>query len=189
MILTLFLVLSSFAQTDVLLGQYFHARAEAELVKYLEERGTSVQEAVENGEKTTCRSVDDFKETLDAITKNAQLTLADFKKEGVLWRKPSTYGEESIKILLEPPRATQYALERLRFSRLEAFGRLSKLAPGCLDIFRKEPTGSKNNQMLPRLRLESLNNVTPALFCSTVVRYWRELESNINPGCKKSSED
>jgi hypothetical protein len=189
MIFAFFLILSSFAQSEVLLGEYFHARAEAELVKYLEEKGISVQEAVENGEKATCRNVDDFKDTLDEVTSIAQSTLSDYKNGGTLWRKPSTYGEEGIKVLLEPERAQQYASERLKFSRLEAFGRLSQLAPGCLDLFRKDPSGAKNNQMLPRLRLESLNNVTPALFCTTAVRYWRELEGNINPGCKKISED
>lgn len=186
-LLALFLSSLSWGQTDVLLGQYFHARAEAEFVEFLGQRGITVAEATEGNEKSLCASVDDFFETLKSITTLATKVLRDHKSEGNLWRQPSSYGDAS-KILMTPERAQSYALERLRFSRLEAFARLSKLATGCLDIFRREPSGAKNIKDIPRFRLESLANVTPVNFCLVTVRYWKELAANIVPACKKSED-
>ncbi len=186
-LLALLLSSLSWGQTDILLGQYFHARAEAEFVEFLSSRGTPVAEAVESPEKSTCASVDEFSETLKSITVLATKVLKDHRSEGNLWRLPSSYGDAS-KVLMTPERAQSYALERLRFSRLEAFARLSKLAPGCLDIFRREPSGAKNIREIPRFRLESLANVTAANFCLVTVRYWKELAENIVPACKKTED-
>lgn len=186
-LLALLLSSLSWGQTDVVIGQYFHARAEAEFVEFLSTRGTTVAEASEGSEKSICSDVDEFSDSLKSITTLATKVLKDHKSEGNLWRQPSSYGDAS-KMLMTPERAQSYALERLRFSRLEAFARLSKLAPGCLDIFRREPSGAKNIKEIPRFRLESLPNVTAANFCLVTVRYWKELAGNIVPACKKTED-
>jgi hypothetical protein len=184
MILAFILSSLSFAQTDVLVGQYFHARAEAEFVQYLDDRGVSIQEVVAQDEKNTCTftRLEEFAPILDEIRQSAQKVLRNLKDGGQDWRKKSTYGD-SNKNLMSAEQATEYAVERLRFARLEGFGRLSKLAPTCLDVFRRDPTGANKSMTAPRFRLDSINNVKPELFCSVVVRYWKDIKQDLNPAC------
>jgi len=182
--LALFLSTFAFAQNDVLLGQYFHARAEAEFVQYLDDRGVSIQEVVAQDEKNTCTftRLEEFGPILEEVRAQAHKVLRDLKSEGQEWRKKSSYGDSS-KVLMTEEQAKEYAVERLRFARLEAFGRLSKLAPTCLDVFRRDPTGANKALMAPRFRLESINNVKPELFCGVVVRYWKDIKQDLNPAC------
>jgi hypothetical protein len=182
----LVLLLSTFvhAQTDVLVGQYFHARAEADFAQYLDDRGVSMQEATTLDEKTVCSltRLEEFGPQLEETRLSAQKILKDLKSGGDDWRRKSLYGDTS-KALMNEAQATDYAVERLRFARLEAFGRLSKLAPTCLDIFRRDPTGAHKSAVAPRFRVESVQNVTPALFCSVAVRYWKDIKQDLHPAC------
>jgi hypothetical protein len=172
------------AQTDVLVGQYVHARAEAEFAQYLDDRGVSMQEATTLDEKAVCSftRLEEFGPQLEEIRLAAQKVLKDLKGEGEDWRRKSTYGDASKDFMTEP-QATDYVVERLRFARLEAFGRLSKLAPTCLDIFRRDPTGANKSSLAPRFRVESVHNVTPALFCGVAVRYWKDIKRDLHPAC------
>ncbi len=184
MILALLLSTFVHAQTDMVVGQYFHARAEADFAQYLDERGISMQEATTLDEKNVCATtrLEEFTPILEDIRISAQKILKDIKAGGNDWRRKSVYGD-SNKGLMNEAQATDYAVERLRFARLEAFGRLSKLAPTCLDIFRRDPTGANKSLATPRFRLESVQNVTPALFCSVAVRYWKAIKQDLHPKC------
>ncbi|MFP5491200.1 MAG: hypothetical protein ACLGG0_06845 [Bacteriovoracia bacterium] len=187
MILWIFLITSSFADSDQLMGQYFHAKAETSLIEFLEAKELSIPSALQD-DKINCVGVEEFAPTLDAIRTEAQATLSDLKNNGFRWRQPQTYGKDE-KILMPPDRARAYANERLRFFRLEAFGRLSRLAPGCLNIFRQDPTGTRKSNDIPRFRLESLKNVTPEAFCSVTMRYWKELYSELPAACKVAADE
>lgn len=184
MILILLLTSLVHAQTDVLVGQYFHARAEADFAQYLDDRGVSMQEATTMDEKSVCSftRLEEFGPQLEEIRISAQKILKDLKAGGDDWRKKTVYGDSS-KAMMNEAQATDYAVERLRFARLEAFGRLSKLAPTCLDIFRRDPTGANKSVTAPRFRVESVQNVTPELFCGVAVRYWRSIKQDLHPAC------
>lgn len=187
MILWIFFLTSSFADSDQLIGQYFHAKAETALIEYLEAKELSIPSAIQD-DKINCVGVEGFHATLDSIRLEAQATLSDLKNNGFRWRQPQTYGKDE-KMLMPPERAIAYANERLRFFRLETFGRLSRLAPGCLDVFRQDPTGTRKSNNIPRFRLESLKNVTPEAFCSVTMRYWKELYSELPVACKIAADD
>lgn len=184
MILILLLSGLVHAQTDVLVGQYFHARAEADFAHYLDDRGVSMHEATTLEEKSVCSftRLEEFGPQLEEIRTSAQRILRDLKAGGDNWRKKNVYGDSSKATMIEA-QATDYVVERLRFARLEAFGRLSKLAPTCLDIFRRDPTGADKSVAAPRFRLESVQNVTPELFCGVAVRYWKAIKRDLHPKC------
>lgn len=184
MILALLLSTMVHAQTDVLVGQYFHARAEADFAQYLDDRGVSIQEATTMDEKSVCTftRLEEFGPQLEEIRTSAQKILKDIKSGGSDWRRKNIYGDSS-KALMNEAQATDYAVERLRFARLEAFGRLSKLAPTCLDIFRRDATGANKSAQAPRFRVESVQNVTPELFCGVTVRYWKDIKRDLHPAC------
>ncbi|MFP5459731.1 MAG: hypothetical protein ACLGG7_13430 [Bacteriovoracia bacterium] len=182
MILALILTASAWAQSENLLGQYFHAKAEALLIEHLEAKNVSVADLVQD-DVVSCVNLDEFREQLDSVRSAAQETLSDLKGNGFRWRQPQTYGLDE-KMLLPPARATDYISERLRFLRLESFGRLSRLAPGCLNLFRHDPLGTRKSNNIPRFRLESLKNVSPEAFCSVTVRYWKEIYNELPASCK-----
>lgn len=187
MILWILFLTSSFAESDQLIGQYFHAKAETALIEYLETKEHSIPSTLQ-ADTINCVGLEEFTPTLEAIREEAQTTLKDLKNNGFRWRQPQTYGKDE-KILMPPDRAVAYANERLRFFRLEAFGRLSRLAPGCLNIFRQDPTGTRKSNNIPRFRLESLKNVTPEAFCNVTMRYWKELYSELPAGCKIPADE
>jgi hypothetical protein len=187
MIFWLFFVTSSFAQTDVILGQYFHAKAEVALIEFFEAKELSIPNAIQD-DKINCVGIETFSPILSSISQEAQTTLADFKNNGFRWRQPQTYGS-SEKILMPAERATAYANERLRFLRLETFGRLSRLAAGCLNIFRQDSSNTRKSNNIPRFRIESLKNVTPETFCSVSMRYWKEIYSELPAACKAAVDE
>lgn len=119
MILALLLSTFVHAQTDMVVGQYFHARAEADFAQYLDERGISMQEATTLDEKNVCATtrLEEFTPILEDIRISAQKILKDIKAGGNDWRRKSVYGD-SNKGLMNEAQATDYAVERLRFARL-----------------------------------------------------------------------
>lgn len=187
MILAIILTASSWAQSEHLLGQYFHAKAEALLMEHLEAKNVSIVSLVQD-DVVSCVNLDEFRPQLDGVRTAAQETLGDLKGNGFRWRQPQTYGLDE-KMLLPPTRATEYLSERLRFLRLESFGRLSRLAPGCLNLFRHDPLGTRKSNNIPRFRLESLKNVSPEAFCSVTVRYWKEIYNDLPASCKNEAAD
>jgi len=189
MILAVILSTLVHAKTETSVGEYFHARAEAEFIQFLEEQGTSMQDVLNADEKSLCSGarMNEFSDRLNDNRERALKVLNDMKGGGTLWRQPATYGGQE-KILMEPERATAYANERLRFARLEAFGRLSKLAPTCLDIFRREANGSRKVAIIPRFRVESAANIKPVLFCTVTMRYWKDIKQALPAACASSEE-
>lgn len=187
MILLFWLFSAAWAQTDVVLGQYFHAKAEVALIEYFENKGQSIATLL-GQQNESCSSLNEFQAELSTIKNEADATLNDFKNNGFRWRQPQTYGQDE-KILMPKERAIDYVNERLRFLRLETFGRLSRLAPGCLEKFRQNVFLSQKSNNLPRFRLESLKNASEQTFCSVSMRYWRELYTELGPECRQSAEE
>ena len=66
MMLWIFLLTSSFAESEQLIGQYFHAKAETALIEFLEAKEFSIPNAIQD-DKINCVGVEDFAPTLDAI--------------------------------------------------------------------------------------------------------------------------
>jgi len=187
MILAFIFSFFAHAQTDAQVGQYFHARAEAELVHYLENHDLSMGTVLSQDEKLTCVNLDDFAATLDEVKQKAREVLIDLNNNGVVWRTPSNYGEIN-KVAIAPKMMMGYLSERLRFTKLEAFSRLAKMSLGCMDVFRTDPAVARNIQEIPRFRLDSINNVTPVLFCTVAVRYWKEVSNKMPSNCRRAEE-
>jgi len=188
--LWLLLSLGAYAGSETAVGAYHRAKTELAFLEHLQGQGVDMLPWLAKSPGPACEGMGKFTKSLAAHLAAYLAQETDRAAGGVKWRSPEAWGGgEKAELVAEA--AESQLLERVRFARLEIFGKFNTTDPGCLAHFRSLWGSVEAAERLPRFRTGSIATWNATNFCQSAHQTWNELRAwmvHHAPDCARSAE-
>jgi hypothetical protein len=183
--------LGAWAGPETAVGAYHRAKTELAFLEHLQGQGIEMIPWLAKQPTPACEGMGKFTKTLAANLAAFLAQETDRAAGGMKWRLPASWGGGDKAVAMGAEDAEVQLLERLRFARLEIFGKFNTTDPGCLGHFRSLWGSVEAAENLPRFRTGSVATWTAQNFCIATHQTWNELRAwmvHHAPDCARTAE-